>query len=272
MSLMFDLPVPPPPIAEAVEVRPAWDLTLGLISATVQIDQPLADGANRRVGAAFLVDAPGPDGLPRTVMVTAAHVLDGMSAAEARIGWRTRAVDGGWRFAPEPLRIRNEDGAPRWTRHPERDVAVMTVSAPPEFARAAIPLGWLAGAETLDAWQVGPGDELMTLGYPHGYAANKVGFPILRTGRVASWPLTPIGEFPTFLLDFAVFPGNSGGPVFWTPAARKLPGTVQPEHPFVAGVLVQSMQVGGRDVGIGIVAHADYIREAIALMDGTSGP
>jgi hypothetical protein len=32
------------------------------------------------------------------------------------------------------------------------------------------------------------------------------------------------------------------------------------------------MQVGGRDVGIGIVAHADYIREAIALMDGTAGP
>jgi hypothetical protein len=181
MSPMFDLPVPPPPVAEVVEVRPAWDLTLGLISATVQIDQPLADGANRRVGAAFLVEAPGPDGLPRTVMVTAAHVLDGMSAGEARIGWRTQAADGGWRFAPEPLRIRDEDGAPRWTRHPERDVAVMAVSAPPEFARAAIPLGWLAGAETLDAWQVGPGDELMTLGYPHGYAANKVGFPILRT-------------------------------------------------------------------------------------------
>jgi S1-C subfamily serine protease len=269
---MFDLQIPPPPAAEAVEARPAWDLTLGLIAATVQIDQPLADGANRRVGTAFLVEAPGPDGLPRTVLVTAAHVLDGMPASEARIGWRYPEWDGGWRFAPEPLPIRDADGAPRWTRHPDRDVAVMAISAPAEFARAALPLGWLAGPDALDAWRIGPGDELMTLGYPHGYAANKAGFPILRTGRVASWPLTPISEFPTFLLDFAVFPGNSGGPVFWTPAARKLPGTAQPDHPFIAGVLVQEMRVDGDTVGIGIVAHAEYVREAIARMDAAAAP
>ncbi len=268
---MFDLQVPPPPdppAAQVIEARPVWDLTIGLIAATVQIDQPLPGGADRRVGTAFLVEAPTPDGRPRTVMVTAAHVLDGMAGAEARIGWRMQAEDGDWRFDPEPLTIRDAAGAPLWTRHPDRDVAVMAVSAPPEFARAAIPIGWLAGPEALEAWQVGPGDELMTLGYPYGYSANHEGFPILRTGRVASWPLTPIAEFPTFLLDFAVYRGNSGGPVFWTPAARKLPGTAQPEHPFVAGVLVQSMQVRGENVGIGIVAHADYVREAIALMDG----
>jgi S1-C subfamily serine protease len=269
---MFDLQIPPevhtPPAAEAVASRPAWDLTAGLIAATVQIDQRIGDGATRRVGTAFLVDAPGPDRLPRTVLVTAAHVLEGMASPEARIGWRFQEAGRGWRFAPEPLSIRDRQDIPRWTRHPERDVAVMTVAAPPEFARAAIPLGWLAGPTVLEAWQVGPGDELMTLGYPHGYSANKAGFPILRTGRIASWPLTPISEFPTFLLDFAVFPGNSGGPVFWTPAARRPPGTAQPEHPFVAGVLVQEMRVGGEPVGIGIVAHAEYIREAIALMDG----
>ncbi len=271
MSAMFDLQIPPPPPAEVVQVRPAWDLTVGLIAATVQIDQLLPGGETRRVGTAFLVDAPDPDGLPRTVMVTAAHVLNGMAAPQARIGWRAAEADGGWRFAPEPLSIREADGEPRWTRHPDQDVAVMAVSAPPEFARAALPLGWLVEPEALDAWQVGPGDELMTLGYPHGYAANKAGFPILRTGRVASWPLTPVEAFPTFLLDFSVYPGNSGGPVFWTPAARKLPGTAQPEHPFIAGVLVQSMQVGGENVGIGIVAHARYVREAIALMDA-AGP
>lgn len=268
---MFDLQVPPvpvqePPVAEIAQAAPAWDLTVGLINATVQIDQPLND-AERKVGTAFLIDAPRPDGTPRTVLVTAAHVLEGMPSAQARIGWRVPTGDGAWRFDPAPLRIREDDGDPLWTRHPDRDVAVMEVRAPGAFAQAAIPLGWLAGPFALDAWQVGPGDELMTLGYPHGYSANTSGFPILRTGRVASWPLTPIRAFPTFLLDFAVFPGNSGGPVFWTPAARKLPGTVQPEHPFVAGVLVQEMRVRDETVGIGIVAHAEYVREAIALMD-----
>lgn len=263
---MFDLSPPQqadPPAAELA--APAWDLTLGLIAATVQIDQPTGQGT-RRVGTGFLVDAPRADGSPRVVMVTAHHVLEGMAAPDARVGWRVESPARGWRFAPEPLRIRDEAGTPVWTRHPERDIAVMEVSAPPAFARAAIPLAWLAEPAELDAWQIGPGDELMSLGFPRGYAANTAGFPILRVGRVASWPLTPIERFETFLLDFPVFPGNSGGPVFWTPAARKLPGSATPDHPFIAGVLTSEVRPGDEPLGIGIVAHARYVREAIALL------
>ena len=278
---MFDLQTPPQPAWEQVQAQapvqsqeppiaelaaPAWDLTLGLISATVQIDQNNGDGT-RRVGTAFLINAPRPDGTPRTVMVTAHHVLDGMASRDARVGWRSEMPGGGWRFAPDPLRIRDMAGDRLWTKHPERDIAVMEISAPPVFARAAIPLGWLASGEDLDSWQVGPGDELLTLGFPRGYSSNTAGFPILRTGRIASWPLTPIDSFPVFLLDFPVFPGNSGGPVFWTPAARKLPGTVQPDHPFIAGVLTSEVRPSDEPLGIGVVAHAGYVREAIALLD-----
>lgn len=266
---MFHLQTPPEPLQEppiAGLVAPAWDLTVGLISATVQIDQNNGD-STRRVGTAFLVEAPRPDGSPRTVLVTAHHVLDGMAAQEARIGWRIELPGGGWRFAPEPLRIRDETGEAIWIKHPERDIAVMEISAPPVFARAAIPLGWLASGDDLDNWQVGPGDELLTLGYPRGYSSNTAGFPILRAGRIASWPLTPVERFPVFLLDFPVFPGNSGGPVFWTPAARKLPGTVQPGHPFIAGVLTSEVRPVNEPLGIGVVAHAVYVREAVALLD-----
>lgn len=272
---MFDLQLPPDPVAEPPPVvvsAPAWDLTVGLISATVQLDQRNGDAPTRRVGTGFLIDAPRPDGQPRTVLVTAHHVLDGMGGPEARIGWRYERPEGGWRFAPEPVQIRDPAGDPLWTRHPDRDIAVMEVLAPPDFARAAIPLGWLAEADALDAWQVGPGDELLALGYPHGYSANTAGFPILRVGRVASWPLTPIEAFPTFLLDFPVFPGNSGGPVFWTPSARKAPGAHQPDHPFIAGVLTSEVRPGAGPLGIGIVAHAAYVREAIALLDAPAGP
>lgn len=272
---MFDLQTLPQPVQDPPSVagvpRPSWDLTVGLIDATVQIDQINGDGT-RRVGTAFLINAPRPDGAPRTVLVTANHVLSGMLTAEARVGWRVEVPAGGWRFAPEPLRIRDAVGDPAWTRHPERDIAVMEISAPLVFARASIPLAWLADEGSLDAWQVGPGDELFTLGFPRGYASNTAGFPILRVGRVASWPLTPIANFPVFLLDFPVFPGNSGGPVFWTPAARKLPGTVQPDHPFIAGVLTSEVRPSDEPLGIGLVAHASYVREAIALLDATEGP
>lgn len=266
---MFDLQTPPA-ASEAAPTSfvqaPTWDLTAGLIAATVQLDQSNENGT-RRVGTGFLVNAPRPDGMPRTVLVTAHHVLNGMSRPDARIGWRIEMPNRGWRFEPEPLRIRTEAGEPLWTRHPVRDVAVMEVSAPPSFARAALPVAWLAGADVFDTWQIGPGDELLTLGYPHGYSANTAGFPILRTGRIASWPLTPIESFPVFLLDFPVFPGNSGGPVFWTPAARRMPGAVEPDHPFIAGVLVSEVRPGDGPLGLGIVAHAVYIREALALLD-----
>ncbi|GAA0772058.1 serine protease [Brevundimonas olei] len=259
-----DLPPEQPAVVAAPP--PEWDLTVGVINATVQLDQPIS-GSQRKVGTGFLIAAPGPDGAPRVVLVTARHVLDVMPGNEARIGWRTAEADGAWKFTPGTLTIRDADGAPLWTAHPERDVAVMEITAPPAFAQAAIPVGWLAEADAFDRWRMGPGDELLALGYPHGLSANRAGFPILRLGRISSWPLTPIRHFPIFLLDFVVAQGNSGGPVFWTPAARRVPGAPVPDHPFIAGVLVQEVQGGGEGLDLGVVAHADYVRETIALLD-----
>lgn len=260
-----------PPAVEApaptavVEAR-HWDLTVGLIDATVQLDQPTS-AETRTVGTGFLISAPRPDGTPRVVMVTAGHVLEKMPDAEMRIGWRIVLPDGSWKFDPQPLEIRDEAGAPRWTQLPDRDVAVMEIEAPETFARAAIPLAWLADAQTFESLDVGPGDELLSLGFPRGLSANRAGFPILRVGRVASYPLTPVAAFPTFLLDFTVFPGNSGGPIFWTPTARRRPGTGEPDHPFIAGMLSQEVLVGTERLGLGVVIQAQYIKDAIALLD-----
>ena len=56
------------------------DVSVELINATVQLEQPLADG-KRTVGTGFLLSAPTPDGRPRTVLVTATHVLKNMPGA-----------------------------------------------------------------------------------------------------------------------------------------------------------------------------------------------
>lgn len=264
-------PAPPPALVPDAPGRPAWDLTLALIGATVQLDQPDGQGT-RTVGAGFLIDAPRPDGTPRTVLVTAAHVLNQMPGQTMRIGWRTALPDGSWKFDPQPAAIRAPDDQPIWTRHPDRDIAVMEITAPDAFARAAIPLGWLADQNTLAAYQVGPGDELFSLGFPRGLSSNRAGFPILRVGRVASWPLSPVTAFPTFLLDFTVFPGNSGGPIFWTPAARTIPGKAEPQHPFIAGVLAQEVKVGDERLDLGVAVHAVHVREAISLLDAPPWP
>jgi len=246
-----------------------YDLSVDLIQATVQLEQPLKDGS-RTVGTGFLIADTDPDGKPRTILITAAHVFDRMPSFSAKIGYRIQASDGVWRYDPQTLKIRDGDH-PLWVKHAGRDVAALVVEAPPEFAKAAIPLAWLAKDDTFSQYKLGPGDEMMALGFPRGLSANPAGFPILRSGRVASYPLAPATAFPTFLMDFSVFPGNSGGPVFMAEGARRRPGaTESQEVQFIAGILTQQVELSGERLEIGIVTHAKYIRETIALLDRPS--
>lgn len=244
------------------------DTPVDLIQATIQIEQPSAAG-DRIIGTGFLLSSVSADGAPGTVLVTANHVLDRMGGGEANIGYRSLSADGTWRYTPAPIRIRDEAEAPLWTRHPSQDVAVMRIQAPPEYAKAAIPAGYLAPQAAPDASELRPGDELLVLGFPRGVAANSAGFPILRAGRVASYPVSP-DVSPTFLLDFPVFPGNSGGPVFATSSLhRTSAGAAKPR---IAGLLVQQVRLNEERLDIGIVLHARYIRETVELLEGVSQP
>ena len=246
------------------------DLSVDLIKATVQLEQPLGDGS-RTVGTGFLISDPTPDGKPRTILVTAAHVFEKMPSMSARIGYRIEGSDSVWRYDPETLKIRDGDH-PLWVKHPTRDVAAMVVEAPPEFVKAAIPLSYLAKDDTFNQFNLGPGDEMMALGFPRGLSANPAGFPILRSGRVASYPLAPATNFPTFLMDFSVFPGNSGGPVFMAEGARRRPGSNESQEvQFVAGLLTQQVELSGERLEIGIVTHAKFIRETLAMLDQVPG-
>jgi hypothetical protein len=115
----------------------------------------------------------------------------------------------------------------------------------------------------------------MALGFPRGLAANQAGFPILRSGRIASYPVAPAKIFPTFLLDFSVFPGNSGGPVFMHNEARRSPADANQapqDVEFIAGLLTQQVELNNERLEIGIVTHAKYIRETVALVDNPAAP
>ena len=241
----------------------SWDLPQDMMRATVQVEQPLPDGRHV-IGTGFLISDPTPDGQPRTVLVTANHVFDRMPGTLAHIGYRVQGKDGGWRYDPEPIAIR--DGKIElWRHNAAHDVAVIAVKAPPAFAKAAIPLSWLAGGDTFAKYDIGPGDEMMVLGYPQGLSADSAGFPILRSGRVAS-PIDATSDSPTFLLDFRVFPGNSGGPVF-VADARRAGASDGPEVRIVAGMLTQQVELNNERLEIGIVTDAQYVRDAVALLD-----
>ena len=246
----------------------AVDLSIDLIQATVQVEQPLGDGT-RTVGTGFLISDPTPDGRPRTILVTANHVFRKMPGAIATIGFRVENADGSWRYDPAPLKIRDGDKE-LWTHHPDRDVAAIQIDAPAEFTKAAIPEGWLAGDDTFTKYSLGPGDEMLALGFPEGLSANPAGFPILRAGRVASFPLGPSTAFPTFLLDFNVFPGNSGGPVYVRDTAHRVPVSDSAPAGFIAGMLTQQVELNSQNLSIGIVTDARFVRETLSLIDNPS--
>jgi len=242
----------------------AVDLSIDLIQATVQVEQPLGDGT-RTVGTGFLISDPAPDGRPRTILVTANHVFRKMPGPIATIGFRVENADGSWRYDPEPLKIR--DGAKElWIHHPDRDVAAIEIEAPPAFAKAAIPEKWLGADDSFSKYALEPGDEMLALGFPEGLSANTAGFPILRSGRIASYPLAPSTAFPTFLLDFNVFPGNSGGPVYVTGAPHGQPSSGE-KVGFIAGMLTQQVELNSENLSIGIVTDARFLRETLTLFD-----
>jgi len=235
----------------------AIDLPVDLFYATVRISQQLPDGKFGQ-GTGFLINAPSPDGAPRIVMVTADHVFTSkMTGDEVKIGLRIQDAAGRWRYAPQSVRIRNGNAA-LWTKHPARDVAAIAVQVPPEVASAAIPLAWVADADTLDRYGMRAGDALMTIGFPLGLSSTPEGFPILRTGVLASYPVSPLAAYPTFLMDAPIFSGNSGGPVFVAKAGAQ----------FIAGIVTQQVESEGRALGLGIVTQAVFVRETITAMDG----
>lgn len=239
-----------------------FDLNLALIEATILLEQTALDG-RKIFGTGWLVDMSS-TGLRKTALVTAFHVYDQMSATEVKLNWRRKDENGNWHLEPQQQKIRGKNGEPLWHKHQEFDIAVMFINVPNGARKSSIPFSWLADEDALNAYEVGPADELLALGYPQGISANKIGFPILRSGKVASYPITPISKFPTFLMDFAVFAGNSGGPVYMSERLRKRIGANDThEAHFVMGLLAQQVETSVMRLEIGIVIHAKYIRDAL---------
>jgi hypothetical protein len=234
-----------------------------LMAATVRLEQVVAEGEST-VGTGFVVVSRKPDGAPRTILITAHHVFAGMPFDKAKVGFRVQETDGAWRYAPVNVRIRDAGGGPLWTRHPTQDVAA--IELPDGVALAALPATELPGERALETLRIQPGAEMMTLGFPRGLSANAAGFPILRSGRIASYPLSPADRYPTYLVDFDVFGGNSGGPVYvLTPGAgRATPQVV------ITGILTQQIQIEDERLSIGNVTQADFITETVSLMAGSA--
>jgi S1-C subfamily serine protease len=201
-------------------------------------------GENNFLGTGFIV---GRESLYTrnyyySVLVTAKHVLDGMSGDSMTINFRQKK---GADYVKIPLKTQiRKNGNNLYTSHPTADVAVMYVAYPAQNDIELYGIHLFATDSILGIFNIHPGDELFVLGYPLGFESNGAGFPILRSGKIASYPIVPTKIYNSFLLDFEVYPGNSGGPVFVNQYNRLINHKLEERYyNFLVGIVSEEIEM-----------------------------
>ncbi len=211
------------------------------------------------------------------ILVTATHVLEAIPTDVATLSLRIKSGDD-YKLILVPVQIRLK-GAPLWVKHPQVDVAAMNVTLPKMADVTVCSTELLATDELIKRYEIHPGDELLVLGFPLGVESNSSGFPVLRSARIANFPIVPIASYPTFLLDITVFPGNSGGPVILDTRNRVYDGTLHPGSVnLVMGIVSQELVNTERinsisetilkqhRLSLAVAVHAKFIKEIIELL------
>jgi hypothetical protein len=250
----------------------AQELNTILMNSTFELRGPSAtDEGKYSVGTVFFMSKPMKDDPTRgyNVLITAAHVLDDVKGEDASLMLRSKNHDGTYSPYPFPIKIR-ESGQNLYVKNPDVDVAAMYLALPSVLALSFIPLGFLADDTRLLDLEVHPGDELLSLGFPLATDFNT--FPVIRAGTLASYPLTPSKAIKAYYYNFHIFPGNSGGPVYFTFANRVYKGgTHIGMAQGVIGLVSQqlsSTQPGhtGDQLDMAKIVPSSFITETIALL------
>ena len=191
----------------AVAVALAQDLNTVLMNSTFEIMGPSAEAGKTTFGTIFVLGKPlkADPTKGSYVLITAAHVLNEISGDTATLFLRKKDASGAFTKFPVPLSIRNQ-GKNLYVKNPDADVAAMYLNLPNETEIKLLPLALLADDATLQHLEVHPGDELLCLGFP--LAIDVKGFPVIRSGLLASYPITPSRIVKQYYYNFHVFPGN----------------------------------------------------------------
>ena len=244
----------------AASVHAEDDLNTQLMRATVKIQH------EKSTATGFILFRARDESF---LLVTAAHVFDNTPGDETSVVFRTRVAEGEYAKQPTKLAIR-KDGKPLWAKHPTEDIAAIQVAPPKSVDLPRLSTDLLATDERWRLLEIHPGENVAYLGFPHREESSGAGFPLLRAGPIASYPLRPTAKIKTFYLSANTFEGDSGGPVYLSRDKENVQ--------LILGMVVaqrfldeeMKMVYGSTKLrhrlGLAIVVHAGFIRETIDLV------
>ena len=163
----------------------------------------------------------------RVYLVTNRHVVLGKKIAHVRFN-----PAGGHAAKAYDAELVDSSGKALWMSHsdPAVDVAVLPINAA-LLREHDIAFNWfrsdqhvLKMREARDAG-LSEGDGVFVLGFPLGQTGGERNYVIVRAGAVARVRDVLAGAARDFLVDAAIFPGNSGGPVITRPEFTSITGT-----------------------------------------------
>jgi hypothetical protein len=186
-------PVPAEEKPTAAPQNPVQVLELNtiLMQSTFRIHGPKKGASDKTsFGTVFLMGKPTPDITKQYyVLITAAHVLDEIDGENGTLTLREKHKDGSYTVKPWNVKLRAKDNN-LYVKHPDADVTALYVDMPDDLNVPILPINLLGDDEVLVKFEIHPGDELLCLGFPL-FTSSDFGFPILRSGKIASYPIIP---------------------------------------------------------------------------------
>jgi hypothetical protein len=169
-----------------------------------------------------------------TFLVTAKHVLEGRTSMEIR-------CNAGASVVPSAVGITGPDDQPMWFTHSQYDIGATSMNVIQLKAAGAdvtfIPDELMRSSSEMLELQIGAGDDAFVLGFPLGLAGSTRNYGIARSAMIARLDGDILSEHDGYLVDSAVYPGNSGGPVVLRPTALALRGMTPVVDAHIIGVV-----------------------------------
>lgn len=214
------------------------------LDCVVAIGFPGADDKRNYVATGFLYghfleQLADKQKMYRIYLVTNRHVFEGERSAFVRFN-----PEGGEAAREYAIELVDGAGNKRWFAHEDDQVDVALIGINAQRLRdEGIRFGWFQSdqhtaprAKAVEV-SISEGDGIFLLGFPMGLVGESRNFVVVRQGSIARIRDCLESKTKDFLIDCAVFPGNSGGPVVTRPEAMAITGTKPVNRAFLVGIV-----------------------------------